>query len=143
VTGGDAIGELVDQRGLGLTVPPGDVAALAAALDRMLSDEEFARACRARVRELVPSLTWSHAVEPLVQFCRAPARAADHLDDELGPRLAWRLAGAETEVPRPRSGLRGWARQVRRLWRDGGPAAVSDLVWGRVRRAMGKTPPDP
>ena len=38
LTGGDALGELVAARGLGITVAPGDVDAIAAALVQLLSD---------------------------------------------------------------------------------------------------------
>src|SRR5262249_33606983 len=124
VTRGDGIAEDVECHGLGLTVPPGDVDALTAALDRMLTDDGFAAACREHVREFAPSLVWSRALAPLVDFCRAPTRAADLVDDEIGPRLAWRLSGAESELPRRRTGWRGRARQIRAVWREGGPAAL-------------------
>ena len=134
VTGGDAIGELVERHGLGLTVPPGDVDALVNALDRVLGDAAFADECRAKVRELVPSLGWSHALAPLVRFCAAPSRAPDLVDPALGPSLAWRLGGAETEIPRRRTGVSGRARQARAAWREGGPSAVAAVVRRRFSR---------
>ncbi len=135
VTGGDAIGEMVEQHGLGLTVPPGDVTALAGALDRMISDAELMRSSRERVLAFAPTFAWGSALHPLVEFCRRPARAADLVDDEIGPRLAWKLSGALSEVPPARKGWRGRSRRVRGLWRDGGPRALSDLLRRRLRRA--------
>lgn len=48
--------ELVIHMGTGLLVPPGDPAALADAIDRMLGDSELALQCAARGRELVLEL---------------------------------------------------------------------------------------
>jgi glycosyltransferase involved in cell wall biosynthesis len=48
--------ELVIHNSTGLLVPPGDPAALAEAIDRMLRDAELARSCAARGRELVLEL---------------------------------------------------------------------------------------
>ena len=48
--------ELVINNGTGLLVPPGDPAALADAIDRMLRDDELARSCAATGRELVLEL---------------------------------------------------------------------------------------
>jgi glycosyltransferase involved in cell wall biosynthesis len=49
-------GELVIDNRTGLLVPPGDPAALADAIDRLLSDGKLARECAARGRELVLEL---------------------------------------------------------------------------------------
>ena len=46
-TGGDSFGDIIDARGVGLTVPPGDVDALEDALFRLLDDAELAASCRA------------------------------------------------------------------------------------------------
>lgn len=48
--------ELISHERTGLLVPPGDPAALADAIDRMLCDEKLARDCAARGRELVLEL---------------------------------------------------------------------------------------
>jgi glycosyltransferase involved in cell wall biosynthesis len=84
VSGGDAIGDLVDRRGLGRAVAPGDVEGFALACGALLDDDAaYADAAR-RVRELAPSLRWSEVARPLVRFCREiearpprrPARSA-------------------------------------------------------------------
>jgi len=76
-TTGDAMADLIDHHGLGLTVPPDDVEALEAALLRLLDDADFAQQCRANIAEVVPDLRWSRALEPIVAFCRDPKPAPD------------------------------------------------------------------
>ncbi|HYA45443.1 MAG TPA: glycosyltransferase family 4 protein, partial [Acidimicrobiales bacterium] len=51
-TEGDSFAELVQEEGLGLTVPAEDPDALEEALGRLLSDRELAARCRARSREV-------------------------------------------------------------------------------------------
>jgi glycosyltransferase involved in cell wall biosynthesis len=84
VSGGDAIGDLVDRRGLGRAVEPDDDEAFAAACAELLDDPAAHAAAAGRVRELAPALRWSEVAEPLVRFCaeaqsrpaRPPARSA-------------------------------------------------------------------
>ena len=76
-TKGDHFAALVEQQGLGLTVPPGDEEALAAAIERLLDDDAFRNTCRERIRALAPSLTWSKVVEPLREYCAHRRFAAD------------------------------------------------------------------
>jgi GT2 family glycosyltransferase/glycosyltransferase involved in cell wall biosynthesis len=76
-TEGDHFADLVRQRGLGLAVPPGDPAALAAAIERLLDDEPLRERCRAGLAAVAGELRWSRVVEPLRRFCAAPAFAAD------------------------------------------------------------------
>lgn len=75
---GDAFEKAIVERGLGRVVPPGDVDALAAALEHLLYDDEEAARARRNVAAYAPELTWSNAVKPLVAFVSAPRRAADH-----------------------------------------------------------------
>src|SRR3954454_14743663 len=67
-TQGDTFGDLIEAEQLGLTVPPGEVAALEEALFRMLDDREFAAICRKNLHELRPRYMWSRVLEPLVEF---------------------------------------------------------------------------
>jgi len=87
-TRGDVFARLVDEHGLGLTVDAGDVDGLADALDRLLTDDAFAAACRGRVAALAPSFHWSRVLAPLVAFSAAPRRAPDLVDDDVRRRLA-------------------------------------------------------
>jgi glycosyltransferase involved in cell wall biosynthesis len=76
VSAGDAIGELVDRRGLGSAVAPGDHEAFADACAALIGDRANYSATAERVRELASSLRWSKVAEPLVRFCseQRPAR---------------------------------------------------------------------
>ena len=102
-TGGDAVSDLVARESLGLVVPPGDVDALEGALHRLLTDAEFADGCRRNIAGVRPSLTWSAAAAPLVDWCASPQRAPDR-DRPPGPPL--------TVTPRT-----GWRRDLPRLRR--------------------------
>ena len=75
-TRGDVIAELVERRGLGLTVPERDVDALAAALTRLLEDGEFYRTCKENLRAVKEELRWEQTLAPLVEFCRRDFAAA-------------------------------------------------------------------
>jgi glycosyltransferase involved in cell wall biosynthesis len=84
VSAGDAIGELVDRRGLGRAVAPEDDEAFAAACAELLDYPQRYEAAVDNVRQLAPSLRWSEVARPLVRFCaeagarpaRRPARSA-------------------------------------------------------------------
>lgn len=101
-TGGDSFADLIDDRGLGITVAPGDVDALEAALFVLLTDEERRDACRAAIAECVDEFRWNRVLRPIIEFCRSPRRAPDLLDprqrgfvgdpqaQELWGRRGWR-----------------------------------------------------
>jgi glycosyltransferase involved in cell wall biosynthesis len=84
VSSGDAIGDLVDRRGLGHAVAPGDAEGFALACANLLDDPDAYDGAARRVRELAPTLRWSEVAGPLVRFCRelearparSPARSA-------------------------------------------------------------------
>lgn len=76
-TRGDVFADLVERRGLGATVPPEDVDALADAIERLLEDRSRWDACRASIRELADEMRWSTVTEPLQRFCLEPRFAAD------------------------------------------------------------------
>ncbi|HWC12824.1 MAG TPA: glycosyltransferase [Acidimicrobiales bacterium] len=130
-TEGDVLSDLVAQRGLGLTVPAGDVDALEAALFRLLDDEGFRKTCGENVAAVAPELTWSRVLQPLVEFCRRPRRAPDLLDAALSAGLRHDLG--------PEARRRGWRNDVRvglGHLRAGGPALVVGKAWGRLRRRL-------
>jgi glycosyltransferase involved in cell wall biosynthesis len=131
-TEGDVLSDLVAARGLGLTVPPGDVDALEQALMRMLDDDGFRKTCANAIATVAPELAWSRALAPLVEFCRHPRRAPDLVD----PLTAGRL---RRELGPPARGA-GWLRDVRigiEHLRDGGPALLASKAWDRARRRLG------
>jgi glycosyltransferase involved in cell wall biosynthesis len=69
VSSGDSIAELVERRGLGRAVAPGDDEGFAAALAELLDDPAAYEATASRVRAFAPSLRWSACARPLVRFC--------------------------------------------------------------------------
>ena len=96
---GDSFADLIESKGLGITVPAGDVEALEEALFRLLDDEAAAAECRARLAEVMPDHAWSRVLAPVVEFCRAPRRAAD-LAAPVGSENMAELAEAVTRRPR-------------------------------------------
>jgi len=77
-TEGDVFARLVQREGLGATVPPGDPAALAAAIERLLDDDAALASARAALGRVGRDMHWSRVVAPLARFLEAPASAADH-----------------------------------------------------------------
>ena len=72
-TEGDALSTIIRERGLGLTVPVGDVEALADALHIMLTDDELISACRRNLKSIRDEYSWEQTLRPLLEFCRRPA----------------------------------------------------------------------
>lgn len=137
-TDGDTFGELITARGLGIAVPPGDVAALEEALFRLLDDTDFAAECRRHVAEVAPTLSWSHALEPLVRFCRFPRRAADAPEAAPAASVPARVASAIV-VPADRPpGWRGDLVLLRSYLRQGGAGEVVRRANGRIQRRIGE-----
>ena len=60
-TDGDVFARLVRSEGLGATVPPGDAAALADAIDRLLADDAARDAARVALERLGRELQWSRS----------------------------------------------------------------------------------
>ncbi|HJV08203.1 MAG TPA: glycosyltransferase [Acidimicrobiales bacterium] len=128
-TGGDTFADLIDSKGLGITVAPGDVEALEEALFHLLDDEAANAACRARLAEVMPGHTWSKVLTPMVEFCRAPRRAAD-LAVPAGSEDMARLATAVSRRPR----LRDDVALAREYFRAGGPVEVARRATKRLLR---------
>jgi len=79
VNSGDMLSELVEQKGLGYVVAPGDIEGLAAAILKLAAEpdrRESRAAAMAAVRE---RFIWERTLEPLVNFCRHPYHSADAL----------------------------------------------------------------
>ncbi|MCC5953302.1 MAG: glycosyltransferase [Acidimicrobiia bacterium] len=136
-TQGDALAEMVEQEGLGRTVPAADVDALADAI-ATLADPDERRRCAARVAAVAERFTWEKALAPLVALCEHPERAPDAgaLADPLEP----------PPVIEPTYAQR--ARVVLRdTWEDGGAPAVARRAAGaarrRARRLVGRPVPEP
>ncbi|CAA9270304.1 MAG: glycosyltransferase domain containing protein [uncultured Corynebacteriales bacterium] len=128
-TRGDSLAELIDAEGLGLTVPPGDAPALAAAIGRLLDEPELAAGARAAAARVAAGFTWPTVLAPLVDFCAAPHRAPDLLDEDLVGRMAPAL-GIVSHRP---VGLRANAALARDYLKAGGPTLVATKVASRLR----------
>lgn len=77
VTEGDSFADLVAAEGLGIVVPSRDVDALEAALERILFDPELIAQSKANIARVREGYYWSNTLAPLMNFIRAPHRAAD------------------------------------------------------------------
>lgn len=129
-TAGDALGDLVDDAGLGAVVPPGDPGAVADGLRSLLLDDAAAAAAREAIAAIVPSLRWSAVLRPLRAFCADPHPAADR-DDPLAQRLrAARAPGGDDRLAR----LRDLAVSARTVLAEEGPGGLAAKVRTRLRR---------
>jgi glycosyltransferase involved in cell wall biosynthesis len=121
---GDALGDLVAARGLGRAVEPGDVNGFAAACSALLEDSTEYEAARARIEELRPSLVWSEAARPLVDWCgrvqELPPRQPRRDVLRRTARAQYARAFAETlETEGPAAAVRRVGRRLRRVVRRG------------------------
>jgi len=78
---GDEFGQLVDQQQLGRAVSPGNVEALTHAILELAGDAALRQACRANIKQTARDFQWGVVAQPLIEFCRAPKRAADRTVD--------------------------------------------------------------
>jgi glycosyltransferase involved in cell wall biosynthesis len=69
---GDSWGDLIEQRGLGLTVPCGDADAVAAAVVKMADDAPFRDHCRSRVMDVASDFVWDKLIERLDVLASGP-----------------------------------------------------------------------
>lgn len=73
LTGGDAISQEIEAHGLGIVVPPGDPAAIASAIERLIVSPPR----RDVVRAYADRYRWDVVTRPLTDYCREPWRAND------------------------------------------------------------------
>jgi glycosyltransferase involved in cell wall biosynthesis len=66
-TAGGFAAELVEQEGLGIVVSPGDTAAVAAAIRRLLTDDDFHTGCVENLERIRPRFAWEVVTRPLVR----------------------------------------------------------------------------
>jgi GT2 family glycosyltransferase/glycosyltransferase involved in cell wall biosynthesis len=131
-TEGDSFAELVASRGLGASIPEHDAKALARALETYLYDEKAVAIARRNVEAVRDEFRWERVLQPLVEFCRNPMRAADKEPSEVpAHREAEAVAAVRTPAPY------GWRRDVSRAvyyLRSEGPSGVYQRV--RTRLAL-------
>jgi GT2 family glycosyltransferase len=128
-TAGDSFAELIEKDGFGLVVPPGDVGALEDALFRLLSEPELHAACATAARDASVAFRWSTVLQPLVEFCRSPRRAADLVNPDAAADLPALRGPAPT-------GLLHDLAVVKRLVRDGDLRTIVVRGVARVRRLL-------
>nr|CEL22099.1 glycosyltransferase domain containing protein [Kibdelosporangium sp. MJ126-NF4]CTQ92880.1 glycosyltransferase domain containing protein [Kibdelosporangium sp. MJ126-NF4] len=129
-TAGDSFADLVEREHLGVVVPAEDPDALAAALEKVLYDKEFARSCRERIEVVRERYTWETALAPLVEFCRDPRPAADRLPG-AGPMVGTKPLGAAAAVRRD-------VALMKEYLNAGGPRELAKRAGGRLRRVLGQ-----
>ncbi|MBN1879861.1 hypothetical protein JW823_07095 [bacterium] len=76
-TDGDYFADLAEQHHIGLTVPPENVNCLVDAINRMLDDALFYRACKDNLESVAHSMTWEKVLAPILEFCDNPHRSSD------------------------------------------------------------------
>jgi len=81
-TRGDVTADLVERYNLGRVVNYGEEAAVAEAILELLNCPK--ETMSARFEQVRRGLTWEKAVEPLLDFCRAPEYAPDRRAGEVG-----------------------------------------------------------
>ena len=134
-TAGDSLAHLIEARGAGATVAPGDVDALEAALYELLSDDELNARCREHSAALAEEFRWSKALTPLLEFCRAPHRAPDLVNPDM-VKLLQTAPGLRTRRER----FVYWREDVQTVMtfvRNGDWRTMGTKASGRVRRQLG------
>jgi glycosyltransferase involved in cell wall biosynthesis len=81
-TSGDVVAGIVEELQLGLTVPPGDVDAVAQAFRDLVADPALLERARGNLETAAPAYEWQHAVMPLARWLERPTRRADHMPIE-------------------------------------------------------------
>jgi hypothetical protein len=76
ISDGDTTADLLRAYEAGRIIPPGDDAALAIALANLLDNPYDRRLLAARGHTLGQSFTWEAVAQPLLAFCRQPAKGA-------------------------------------------------------------------
>jgi glycosyltransferase involved in cell wall biosynthesis len=114
LTEGDGLADLVHSEGVGLTVPPANPDAIAAALLAVLRTPPAKEA----IRRMADRFTWDRVAGPLLEFCRSPQRAPD-----LVARTSYR-GGADADQS-----------EVRRVVGQGWTSLRADGLVATSRRA--------
>lgn len=129
-TEGDSFADLVERRQLGRVVAERDVDALADAIEAVLYDDANGHSIRQRVADVRGEFYWARALEPLVEFCRAPVHAADRLPPEGGVLPHMKKAPSR----KARGGLLKDLDRAAYYLRHGGPSAVIERYTARRKR---------
>lgn len=116
LTEGDTLGEEFAAQGLARLVSPGDVAAVAAAIEAWLRTPAAELAARrAQAQTAAQARAWSRVVAPLAAYLQSPRRAPDRLAPTAPPRLSLGLVGKAWRTLRTR-GPAALLRDIRLYW---------------------------
>ena len=134
-TNGDVFADVIDSRGIGATVPPEDVEALAAALLRLIEDVDLRRQCAAASLALSREYRWDAALEPLRAFVNDPSRAPDLVDatTQLHLRMPFDVVRAPTPGP---PGWRGELALARQYLDRGGARLLARRALTRAGKLL-------
>lgn len=134
-TEGDSFGDLIAKEGLGAAVPERDEQSLADEIERLLYVPAAAKAARANVERVREQFTWERVLEPLVEFCRNPIRAADKpaIVGSL-PKSTALAAASSGKRSSNYSGFRRDFDRIKYYLENGGPAAVVERFRARQER---------
>lgn len=130
VTAGDHFAELIEREKLGVVVDAEDVGQLAAGLEKVLFDRQFADQARKNIKRVRRSYFWEEALAPLTRFIDQAHHARDNQH--------FRLQGG-SPAPRPRkrrkqAGFRHNLRMVGYYLRNGGPFVVAGKIVSKLSR---------
>jgi GT2 family glycosyltransferase/glycosyltransferase involved in cell wall biosynthesis len=128
VTEGDFFGDLVAEKDLGEAVPARDPVALAAAIERVLYDDDRRVVIRQNIERIREEFVWERTLAPLVEFVQVAQSARDRRG--AGKK---RTAKRASEKRIPPYGLRRDLVLVVRQLKSGGPRAVASKVLRRLR----------
>ncbi len=135
-TEGDSFGDLIAEEDLGAVVREKDVAGLTAAIEGLLYDAKRNQKARANVARVRDRFTWERAMQPLLEYCRQPLRAADKEMVISGKKSkgGGPVPNAIGQRPKRRTGLRRDIDRVGYYMRNGGPAVVVERLVARRER---------
>ena len=123
-TSGDVIAGIVEELQLGLTVPPGDVEAVAQAFRDIVADPALLERARAHLETAAPAYEWQHAVKPLAGWLAKPRRRSDHV-------IVSGLRAVDAQQAR-REDLERYANELKMLV----PTPVRQHVLGPLKRGL-------
>jgi glycosyltransferase involved in cell wall biosynthesis len=89
VTEGDYFGDLVKEKGLGISVPAGDVQALAKALEKVLYVDQTAARAKQAIDTVREDFYWSEVLKPLMNHVESIARGETPPPRHLNRRVRY------------------------------------------------------
>ncbi|MDY7542784.1 MULTISPECIES: glycosyltransferase [unclassified Cryobacterium] len=134
VTEGDHFAELIAREQLGVVVPPEDATALAAAIEKVLFDEDFIRAARVNIDRVRSSYEWGTVLAPLVAFVEHPVHAPDLIESGV----VGAGDGSRKRAPklrRKKHGIRHDVGLFVHYLNAGGPRVVIKKIRSRIRHS--------